>query len=337
MGPRLLRRPEPRFSISLAAGGVVLAIVGVLVWGIGYLASGLHVTFGTDGEGAAATYGESRRFLGAVLSLALVAAGYAVVIIRRRGPLATAGVVASAVGVPLTIGFLSLDIGVIFTGSFPISIDAVFLVSIIVWLISYFAVPGAQGRSFYLGLAALYLASYVEFKIGQNALLRSAASTVSNGSLSSGGSGTGDVAAVGLIFGLGYYGIGALLDKRGRNGAAVALVVAGFFTTVGGVVAAASSFGQAGTGVLLVVLGSALGWYGGHFGRRFTAWAWTVGLVLGIGLIVAKIIPHSTTGAGIVFIVVGVAVVIAAQAIASATKETPDIEAALAQPSPAPV
>jgi hypothetical protein len=56
--------------------------------------------------------------------------------------------------------------------------------------------------------------------------------------------------------------------------------------------------------------------------------------VLGIGLIVAKIIPHSTTGAGIVFIVVGAVVVGAAQLISTATHEAPDIADAVAQPPP---
>jgi hypothetical protein len=329
LGTRLSRRPEARFGISLAAGGVALALVGVLVWGFGYFAAGLQIDLGLDG-GPPRANGESRRFLGAGLALAMVVIGYLLVVLRRRGPLATAGVVASAFGVPLMMIFLTLDVGHLFAGQFPISIDAVWLVSIIVWLISYFAVPGAQGRAFYLAAAAIGLAGYVGFKTGENALLRTAASTVNNGSLSS-GAGTGSIAAVGLIFGLAYYAVAVFLDRSGRSGAAVALVVAGFGVTLGGVIAAVPTFHQIGTGVLLIVLGALLGWYGGYFGRRFTTWVWTAGLVIGVGLIVQKIIPSDYTGAGILLIAVGAVVVVLAQVISSLSSEAPEFEATPAQ------
>jgi hypothetical protein len=300
-----------------------------LVWGFGYFAAGLQVDLGLNG-GPPGASGNSRRFLGAGLSLAMVVLGYLLVLLRRRGPLATAGVVASAFGVPLMMIFLTLDVTGLFSGQLPISIDAVWLVSIVVWLISYFAVPGAQGRAFYLAAAAIGLAGYVGFKIGENALLRTAASTVNTGSLST-GAGTGSFAAVGLIFGLGYYAVAVFLDRTGRHGAAVALVVAGFDVTLSGVIAAVPTFHQVGTGVLLIVLGALLGWYGGYFGRRFTTWIWTAGLIVGVGLIVQKIIPNDYAGAGILLIALGAAVVVVAQVFSSLSNEPPEFDETPAQ------
>jgi hypothetical protein len=210
-------------------------------------------------------------------------------------------------------------------------VDAVYIVSIIVWLGSYLLVPGARGRAFLLGASAAGLAAYVGLKAASSSFGRSAVSTVSGGGFHS--SGTDSLAAVGLIFGLAYYAIAAVLDRRGHNGAGVALAYAAFGTTVGGVVAAAPSFGQVGTGILLVVLGLVLCWYGGHNGRRFTSWAWAVGLVVGIGLLVAKVTPHSYTGAGISLIVIGAVVAVAAHVVANATNERPEVAEDLQPPA----
>ena len=121
-----------------------------------------------------------------------------------------------------------------------------------------------------------------------------------------------------------------LLDRRGYAGAAVALVVAGFVNTTSGIVYGVLTFKQVGTGVELVVLGAALSWYGGRFGRRFTTWAWALAVVVGIGLIVQKVLPDSPSGGGITFIVIGLVVVFVAQFVANATGEPTDAEAGVA-------
>ncbi len=327
LGPRALRRPEPRFGISLAAVGVVLVVGGMLVWGGGYLASGLHLSFAVNQEGVSGssftTNGEDRRFFGAVLFLLLTVVGYALVILRRTGPLATFGAVAAAVGVPLAIAFVSFDLTGTFSSGFPFSVDAIYLVSILAWLISYFGVPGARGRSFFLGAAAAGFAAYIALKAAGDSLLRTAVGTAIGSGF--GSSGTGSLAAVGLIFGLAYYGIAAFLDRRGRAGAAVAMVYAGFVTTLGGIAGAIPDFKQVGTGVLLIVLGAGLSWYGARFGRRFTTWVWMAALLIGVGLIVAKAVPDTYTGAGITLIIVGLVVAALAQAVATASNEAPDI------------
>jgi hypothetical protein len=326
LGARLRQRGEPRLSITLAAVGAVLVLGGALVWALGYLISGLDLDFGSDDASLTAD-GQDRRFLGFVLFLACVVIGYVLVIARRTGALATAGAVAGAFGVPLAVLFLSFDLTDVSRGDLPFSLDATYLVSIVVWLISYFAVPGARGRPFYLGIAAAALSAYIGVKAaGADSLVRTTVDTVGTRSVS--GTDTDTIAAVGLVLGLAYYAIAALLDRRGYHGAAIGMVYAAFVTTVGGVITAAPSFEQVGTGILLIALGAVLGWYGARFGRRFTTWAWLTGRLIGVVLVVAKAFEDSYTGAGITLIVVGVLVAIAAHALASATREAPDVPTA---------
>lgn len=316
LGGRALRRPEARFGASIAAGGAALVLAGVLVWSVGYLVDGL-----SSGGGS------GHRFLGVLLSVALVAGGYALIVVRRSGALATAGVVLGAFGVPVLLLFLSFDTGNVAHGDLPFSVDAVYIVSIIAWAVSYFLVPGARGRAFFLGMAAVGVASYIAIKAAGNDPFVRTTVTISGGATPSPHApGTGTFAAIGLVFGLGYYAIAAFLDHRRRSGAAIALVYAGFQLTVVGVVSAIPSFHQTGIGVLLIVLGAGLAWYGGRFGRRFTTWFWAAAFVLGVILLVAKIGLDSYTGVGITLIVVGAVVALGAHVFATATGEPAEID-----------
>src|SRR5436190_2666916 len=95
LGERGRRRPEPRMSISLAGSGCVLGIVGVLV---------LAADTGLDDD-----TGEFSRLPGILLSALVVAAGYYLLAFVRRGPVATAGAVAAALGVPAFMFFVTFD------------------------------------------------------------------------------------------------------------------------------------------------------------------------------------------------------------------------------------
>jgi hypothetical protein len=321
LGVLALRRPEPRQGISLAGAGAVLVLAGILWWAGGYFVEGLGG--GIDPDTGRSHLDDSRRFLGAGLAFVVTLAGYAMVIIRRRGPVATAGVIAGAIGVPLTIGFLSLDLSGVLSSGDVINTDAIALVSVIVWLISYLAIPGARGRAFYLGAAAYLLPSYLAIKANGNGITGIAATTI--GSDSARTPTLAGTTAIGLIFGLGYYLVALWLDRSGRHGVAVAFVTAGFFATGLGIAASSETFHRIGTGVELIIIGLALSWYGGRSGRRFTTWAWTAGVVLGIGLVAFDLLSDSPAGAGITLIVIGLAVVAAAEFAVRALREPSDL------------
>lgn len=317
---RTTRRPEPRLGLSLAGVGIVLAILGVVVWSGTYLGQATGVSVGGGGGDT------SRRYLGIILSLAVVFAGYVLAIAARRGPLATAGVVSSALGVPVFLGFATFDPG---SGG-PFSIDAVVWVSIVVWVVSYLVVRGTRGHAFYLGLTALTFWIYLLDKVEPRVL--SLPSTVTGAVLSPLG-GTTDVSpalpdfttlgGASITIGVGYYLVALWMDAARRPGPAVPFALAGFPAVAVGIAALAPDIHQIGAGVLLIVIGLLVGAYGGHYGRRFTTWVWAAGVALGAVLIITKIVQSGVIG-GITLIVVGALFVVLGVVVSIVLREPPD-------------
>ncbi|MGQ0433168.1 MAG: hypothetical protein ACT452_12260 [Microthrixaceae bacterium] len=129
LGDRSRRRAEPRASIAIAGAGCALAVVGALV------------VAGDTG----ATDGDFNRVPGIILSALIVAAGLVTLAAIRQGPVATAGAVAAALGVPPLMFFVTFDMN-----SFPpYSTDAILIVSTVAWLAAYTVGP-ARGRPFFL-------------------------------------------------------------------------------------------------------------------------------------------------------------------------------------------
>ena len=220
LADRLAARPVPRFGIALAGAGVALAILGVLIWGFTYIFEAPGSIFSGTGGG---TGGGSRHYVGGLIALVVVAIGYALAIVAQRGPLASAGVGASAIGVPVAIEFLTFDLNS--SGGQVVNFDAVTWISIVVWLVSYLFVRGARGHSFYLGLAALLIWDYAVDKAEPSALGRVFAfrfTTIGGSDLPGGPLDFSSVAGVSLTIGLLYYAIAWALDRSGRGGAAVA-------------------------------------------------------------------------------------------------------------------
>ncbi len=326
LGARLVRRPEARFGPALAAAGVVLVAAGLGVLAIGYFAHGFGLDLG-DESGPPSVHGEARRWLGAGLFLLLTAAGYALLVLVRRGPLATAGAAAAVIGVPFMLLFATIDVGGTLTGSFPVNLDLIFLVSILVYLASYTVIPGARGRAVFLALAASDLYTYVAFKVAGTSVARIGAEVGTGGGLgNSGKTDASTIAALGLVFGLGYYAVAAALDRARRHGAAVAFVYAGFGATAGGLAAGVVGFGRVGTGLALILVGAVLAAYGGWAARRFTTWAWTGAIVVGVVLLVSEIGLDRYTSVGLTLAVVGLIVVGAGYAFGRATHERPDLD-----------
>jgi hypothetical protein len=331
LGARLLRRPEPRFGVALAGVGVVLVIFGVLVWAGEYASSG-GGGGGPFGEGRGGG-SDSHKILGIALSLVVIAIGYAVAIVRERGPLTNAGVAASALGIPVLMGFLSYDTSN--TSGLPISTDAIAVVSMVVWLASYVVLPAVRGHVFYLGTTLLTLWLYLLDKIEPHLFsaqwifpfaFANDSSFDSSGNFDVPSFSPPDfntVAAVCLVFGLGYYIIALVLDTGGRSGIAVAFALIGFLATASGIAAAAVNLAQAATGVLLIVLGTAIGAYGARSRRRFTTWLSCGAIGFGIILILAKAIPDNATEAGISLIIVG-ALLVGVAATVSQLANEPD-------------
>lgn len=322
LGERAVRRPEPRLGVSLAGAGIALAVLGVLVWGGDYLTSG--------GGGGGSGDGSSRRLLGVALSLAVVVAGYALAIRTRRGPLATAGVAASALGVPVLLGFLTFDTAPTGNGP-PFSLDAIVLVSVLVWLASYLVVPGTRGHAFYLGLAAIatwiYLLDKAEPNLFGDAFVGFIVLFAPSDLFGSPGGGADwtTVSVLCFVFGLGYYAVAFVLDRLGRSGPGAALAVAGLLATTSGAAAAAVNLPAVGVGLLLIVLGLILAYFGSRGGRRFTTWAWSAGVAVGVTVIIAKLADQNSAAAGVALILSGVVVVLAGHVLTGVLHEPDEL------------
>lgn len=318
IGSRLSQRPEPRWGVALAGVGVALAVFGVVVLG---------TTGGSGGGG-----GGSSHAVGIVLSLALIAAGYLLLFARRSGPLATAGVAATALGVPVLMGFITdaADAGPSAT------INVVVLVSLAAWLVSFLLVPGASGHVFYLGAFTVVLWAYLLDKIEPD-ILTGLVLLPFNGLRTSingiGGSGSSNyrfmntlpdfntVATVSILIGLLYYAAAFVLDRTGRSGPAVAFVVGGLPAMVFGLLVAAVNAAQSVEGILIIIAGVVLGFAGARTLRRFTTWFWSLAVGVGIVVILADVVGDHDTTAGISLIVVGVLLVAAALGLSIALRE----------------
>lgn len=305
-GERLSRRPEPRFTVALAAAGAALTLFGVLLWSGDYF-------------GGASSPDTSRNLLGAGLFALATVAGYVLMIRRRSGPLATAGAVAGGIGLPLTMAFLTLDV----TSGDPINWDATFWVSVVVWLASYLFVPGARGRTFFVFLVADGLVTYVLLKNANDVAVDFVFSPTSAGPRFHG---LGTIAAIGLVFGLGYYLIAFLLDRAGHHGPATGLVYPAFGATGTGIIAWGPTIHEAGAGVVTALLGALVCWYGGLFGRRLTCFAAAAAVVLGLILIVEDASPDNETAAGVALILIGAVVVAGAAMLAAGIGERDDMD-----------
>jgi hypothetical protein len=310
---RLARRPAPRFAAALSGVGAALALVGVLVWGITYYLDGLFRSFDND-----TGFGDTNRnLLGAGLAALLVVGGYALAISQRSGPLVTAGVVLAGVGVPLTLAFLTLDA----TNSSGANLDAVFWVSVVIWAATYAFVRGAKGHTFFVFLVAGGLFDYVLAKNTTNV-----SSDVVLGNVPA-VSGTGTIAAIGLAFGLAYYAIAFVLDRSGRHGPATGLVFTAFVATASGIIAWSPDIHRSGAGVLAVLVGAVVCWYGAAFGRRLTCFAAAAGVAAGITVIVVDVAgDNHGVAVGVSFVLVGVAVIAIAGLVGRALGEPHDME-----------
>lgn len=320
LGERARRRAQPRLGVSLAGAGLGLIVLGVLVWSTSYLVEGMAGSIANGGSPD-----DTRRVLGALLSFAVAAGGFVLATRWRHGPCSAAGVGASALGVPSLMLFATFSSG-------QISADAVFWVSLLVWLVSYLVVPGTRGHAFYLGLSASALVGYVVYKIEYDDVARLVLASINPSPLdliSQQPGRTPDLTSTAvalLLFGVAYYALAFALDRAGRRGVAVALLYAAFGSTATGIAAAAPDVEQIGTGLLLIVLGGAIAWCAARSRRRFTTWVSSGGVALGLALIAGKVAgaDHVPLAGGLL-VLVGVALVVIAVTVSSALGEVDEM------------
>jgi hypothetical protein len=307
LGERARRRAAPRLGIALAGAGSALVVVGMLVL------SGYEL--GVDSELAGG--GGSGRVPGIVLSIGVVAFGYVLLAANRTGPLAAAGVAASALATPAAVFFLTFDEGAPGT---PVSVDAILLVSTGVWAFSYLAGPG-RGHAFYLGSALIglwyFVTEQVEPVLSESAFFGFALRSDGDSRLST-------IGMVALLFGMAYLLAAWAADRRGFAGTATPLVAAGNLALASGVVALSPDLEAAGTGMVAIAFGIVLAAFGARTGRRLTTWLGAGGVFAGVALVLGDVIGDEARPLGVCLMLAGVAVVTAAHMASRALAEAPE-------------
>ena len=349
LGDRGRRRAEPRTSISLAGAGCALAIVGVLA---------LAGDTGVDEDS-----GDFTRVPGVLLSALVIVIGYFVLSAVRRGPVATAGAVAAALGVPAFMFFVTFDEN----GLPPYNTEAILIVATAVWLGTYLFGPG-RGRPFFLGsgLIALW---FTVLELTENVFespfdaFRSSFLGI-EGSESFEATGdlidptTGEIIDAGsdpivtggfdeisydppdpttigilsLVLGVVFLLVGRRLDRSGRHGAATPFSFAALPCLAVGVLGVAPDLEASGTGLLLVGIGLALAYNGATVWRRATSWLGGAAMAVGLALFLGDNAGESVTTAGMLFIAGGVGMVFIGHLIASATIEPDELTVTVGGP-----
>ena len=296
---RLLRRAEPRLAIALASAGAVLVVLGAL-----------------SVSGDTASDGDSfNRWPGVAVGALLLAAGYLALAKAAQGPIATAGTVSAAFGVPVLVGFLTAS------EAEPPSTEAILIVSTLAWAVTW-ALGPSRHRPFFLGAACvgawLTLLELVEGAFSQPFTVSTFVSDDS-GSFSPGpteipfetGPDWTTVGSISLVFGAVYLGAARILDRRGRAGAATPVAAASIAALVVGVVALAPDLEVIGTGLLLRLLGTVVSTLGALSGRRLSTWLGAAALAGGIGAIVGDVITGATAGGFVLALCGGVLLLVA--------------------------
>lgn len=332
LGARSRRRAEPRASIAIAGAGCALAVLGVLI------------VAGDTG----ASDDDFNRVPGIILSALVVGAGFFTLSSVRQGAMATAGAAAAALGVPPLMFFLTFDEN----GFPPYSTTGILVVSTIAWLMTYAVGPG-RGRPFFLGAGLIglwFTIMQVTEEVFDAPFLFLGAfgagfSTVGESEFDGsefGGSGFDgpvfdmpDPSTLGILslgLGVGYLLLCRWLDTRGHHGSATPFALATIPTLFAGALFLADDLEQAGTGLLLLIIGAGLAYHGATVGRRVTAWIGGAATSIGAATFLGDMTDDATIG-GLLFLAAGIGLVAAGHAIASALREPDEMVVTLPVPA----
>lgn len=331
LGARSRRRAEPRTSIVLAGAGCALAVLGVLI---------VAGDTGSSGD-------EFNRFPGILLSALVIAGGLFTLNQSERGAIATGGAVAAALGFPPLLFFLTVDEGSIP----PYSTEAILLVPTLAWLALYAVGPG-RGRPVFLGLGLIGLwagALQVTEKVFDAPYLivpfffglagsafggEDGSSSGFEGDASSdlGGGFYGDlhipdlgtIGLISLLFGIGYLVLTRWLDRRGHHGTAQPFALTTIPALVVGTLGMIDDLEQAGSGLLMLLVGSGLAYHGATTRRRGTAWFGGALAVFGAAVFLSDMADDPTI-VGMLFLTAGIGIVFAGHGLSRALDEPDEL------------
>lgn len=334
LGARAERRTTPRIGIALAGAGALIAVVGAI---------------GIGGDNLTSGDGDLQRIPGVLVSAVLIAGGMLVLHRVRSGPIATGSSVSVAVGIPALLVFLTVR------DDYPgFAFDVSILLATAAWAAAYLVGP-ARGRIVLLTLALvgapIFVLEQVEDissvpeEIG-NAFVSSffgaAQESFDDSTAFDGSTGFEDapepflpdappepdfpdattVGGILLAFGVVYAATGHVLNRRLLDGVGTPFAPLAVIATALGLVSLGDDLGELGTGILLVLLGTALTFMGATAARRFTTWSGGALAGIGVVVLVTEALGDTTgTTAFVVLFLAGWAVIFVAHLLVVAIGE----------------
>ncbi len=294
LGWRVERRPRPGFAHVLGAAAGAFLVVAV-------------VAFVVEVSSDDPTVPGVLFDLGLVL--VALAAGF-----RAPGPLRAACVTAVVLAVPLIFVFGFFGGG----NAGRAEVRGVYLLTLVSYLVLYL-LTWTKGRAVFLAGTLLVFASWAAFEVAgsdstnvvpfQNQLSTSSGSSSSTnfgvtGSSSSSSLTTIDdttdsTAAVTLVIGLAFLGVGVALDRKRYVGAATPFVAVGAVETLVGAVVLGGNDSVLLGGLLAVGAGAVVGLVGAHGDRRrATTWIGVLAVFGGLVAVLSDIAPDNAAGVG---------------------------------------
>ena len=291
LGWRVQRRPRPGFAHVLGAAAGAFTVIAVVAF---------VVEASTDDP----------TVPGVVFNALLVAVAL-VVGFRVPGPIRAVCVTAMVLGVPLVWFFALFGDG----NSERADVRGIYLLTLACYLVLYLF-TWTKGRAIFLAGALLLFASWVSFEVagsGSNSILPFQ-SEISGGTSGTGGFGfdtdnsgfvgesgdtTDETAAVALVIGLVFLGVGGVLDRRRYDGAATPFIAVGAIETIAGAVVLGGNQSVLLGGLLAVAAGAVVGLVAARGDRRrATTWIGVLTVFGGLVAVLVDISPSSAAGVG---------------------------------------
>jgi hypothetical protein len=327
LGWRVARRPRPGFAHVLGAAAGAFAVVAIVAFVVEVASSD------PTAPGVA--------FTGA-LAIAALVAGFVV-----PGPIRSACVTAIVLTVPLLSVFAFLGSGNGDRGS----VRGVYLLTLGTYLVLYL-VGWTKGRSVLLAGVLLVFASWIAFEVaGSNSnnvvpfqqQISSANNSSgisvsnSNSTITNPSDTTDSTAAVALLIGLGFLGVGTALDSKRLEGAATPFIAVGAFETIVGSVVLGGNTSLLAGGIAAVGAGTVVGMVAARGDRRrATTWIGVLTVFGGLVAVLIDIAPDSAAGVGGIALAFAVGLGIIAWRLAPLLGEPDDGDDAPVMPPTAP-
>ncbi len=130
----------------------------------------------------------------------------------------------------------------------------------------------------------------------------------------------GTIGLISLLFGVGYLVLTRRLDGRGHHGTAQPFALATIPALVVGTLGMMDDLEQAGTGLLMLLIGAGLAYHGATTRRRGTAWFGGAMAALGTAVFLSDMADDPTI-VGMLFLTAGIGIVFAGHALSRALDE----------------